>query len=101
MLNYKRLYIPRTLQVLEVMLILLSILLYIFGPREHLLLFLYLAIGLIFLQYILTCRLFACPRCGSRHILTRNIFYYRPSSVFYCPDCGEELRFTPKGGGQG
>jgi hypothetical protein len=21
--------------------------------------------------------------------------------VFYCPDCGEELRFTPKGGERG
>ncbi len=97
MLNYKRLYILRTVQVLEAILILLIP----FGPREHLLLFLYLAIGLIFLQHILTCRLFECPRCGSRHILTRNIFHYRPSSVFYCPDCGAELRFTPKGSGQG
>lgn len=43
MLNYKRLYIPRTLQVPEAILILLIP----FGPREHLLLFLYIAVGIL------------------------------------------------------
>ncbi|MBS5879202.1 MAG: hypothetical protein KIC63_03570 [Clostridium sp.] len=59
-----------------------------------------MAIGFIILGAVLKAVVFSCLRCGSRHILVHNIFYYYPNTVFYCPDCGEELRFTPKGGGQ-
>lgn len=59
-----------------------------------------MAIGFIILGVVLKAVVFICPRCGSRHILAHNIFYYYSNTVFYCPDCGEELRFTPKGGGQ-
>ena len=59
------------------------------------------ALGVVILMYAIRAFVFPCPRCG-KHKTTAafGLSHLRKYSVFYCPDCGEELRFTPKGGGQ-
>lgn len=60
------------------------------------------ALGVVILMYAIRAFVFPCPRCG-KHKTTAvfGLSHLRKDSVLYCPDCGAELRFTPKGGGQG
>ncbi len=60
------------------------------------------ALGVVILMYAIRAFAFPCPRCG-KHKTTAafGLSHLRKDSVFYCPDCGEELRFAPKGGERG
>lgn len=60
------------------------------------------ALGAVILMYAIRAFVFPCPRCGKHK--TTGAFALgglRKDSVFYCPDCGAELRFASKGSGQG